>query len=639
MSKPWWSAKKPEELGQQLRGVTARIEKDQAYRVQVSCERLSTYMGRPINHLGDLESMSSRSVRDDVDGPGFEVPFSQFALDTICARIAGRQRPKPIVLTEGADFNTRLQCRKRSKFIEGQFQEKQGEFATIYDVGVQVFRDSAIFDGGVVKVEIDDVQKKVAVRREFPWNVFYDRCDSREGYPTSIYARRSVDLEMLCDTYRKNADGIRKYVGDAGDFAYSKMFFGRSNSESASRADVWECYAKPTKKGQAGGRRVVLCGPEVLVDEPWDRDTFPYVWMIWSRASVGMYGIPPIEFARRAQTRANYLYDRCYRTTRLLSGGYIDYEPGAYIGEEGGAYTLEANDDVKLMPRLPGKMPATFQMPQPFNQQTLNLAETNKQFVYDAFRTSELVAQGRMEPGVNSGIAIRNRTDLQDMGFLLQARMLEQFWVDVGTQMLYCVNDLARENGGTVKGILPTGGGFLESIEWKAIDIGEESLYTVQVKAASATADDYGAKLQYITELQQMGHIDAGTAQRLIGSGNPDLESEYNRKQAQHSWIERIITDILESKDEFPESDMPDPYMNLLDAAYQMNQAYLEVSSWPNTPESKRAAMRQWLDQCIQLINRAKQPEPAPEMPPGAGAPPGAPPPHQMSAPGGPGPV
>lgn len=635
MTKPWWSAKKSDELGQQLRGVTSRIEKDQAYRVQVSCERLSTYLGRPINSLGDLEGLSSRVTRDNVDSDDFQVPFSQFALDTICARIAGRQRPKPIVLTEGADFETRLQCRKRSKFIEGQFQEKQGEFPTIYDVGVQVFRDSAIFDGGVVKVEIDEASEKVSVKREFPWNVFYDRSDSREGYPNSIYARRSVDCELLCDTYGKQADAIRKFAGNGGDHSYSRMFFGRGTSEESQRVDVWECYAKPTRKGKEGGRRIVICGSEVLVDEPWDRDTFPYVWMIWTRSAVGMYGIPPIEFARRAQTRANYLYDRCYRTTRLLSGGYIDYEPGSYLGDDGGAFVLEANDDVKLMPRLPGKQPATFQMPAPFNPQTLDLADRMKQFVYDAFRTSELTAQGRMEPGVNSGIAIRNRTDLQDLGFLPQARMLEQFWVDVGTQMLYCVNDLARDNGGSVKSVLPTGNGFLESIEWKAIDVGEESLYTVQVKAASATADDYGAKLQYVTELQQMGHIDAGTAQRLIGSGNPDIESDYNRKNAQYNWIERIITEILDSdsEEDAPEVDGPDPYMNLLDAAFQMNQAYLEVSSWPNTPEKKRAQMRQWLDQCIQLINRAKPPA----APPGAPAPGGAPPP--MPAPGGPGPV
>jgi hypothetical protein len=132
--------------------------------------------------------------------------------------------------------------------------------------------------------------------------------------------------------------------------------------------------------------------------------------------------------------------------------------------------------------------------------------------------------------------------------------------------------------------------------------------------------------------------IDAETAKRFMMQGNPDLEAYSNRTNAQYNWIERLITECLDAENGKEDMELPDPLMNLLDATFQMNQAYIEVSSWPNTPETKRRAIRNWITQAIDLVQRAKGPAQPPEgaaLPgPGPGAPPPAPP-----MPGGPPPA
>jgi hypothetical protein len=249
----------------------------------------------------------------------------------------------------------------------------------------------------------------------------------------------------------------------------------------------------------------------------------------------------------------------------------------------------------------------------------MDLAERHRQLVFEIFGVSELAAQSRREPGVTSGVALRNMTDLQDKRFLPQARQLEQYYTDVGKLMLRAVRDLDAK-GIKPKSFLPSQG-FIESIDWQTIDIGDDSLYQVKVQSGSALTDTLGARLQFVSELQASGALDPQTAARLMMSGNPDLEGYANRKDAQYNWVERIIFEIHDTPDtDVPDVDSPDPLMDLPRAVSQMIDAYMECSSWPNTPEQKRAAMRTWIQQGIELIQRANPPQP--QTPAGAPVPP-----------------
>jgi hypothetical protein len=607
---PWWDETDTHKLGTNLLAVCTRLLNSQGWRKTLASERLSTYLGRTttVDSL-DREGGWLNNFRKDET-----ITFVMSAVNTCVARIAAKQRPKPMVLTQGADFKTRIQARKRSKFLEGQFHESQGQlFPTLYDLGYCLFEDAAIFDG-MAKVRLDKVLKKFTVERLFAWNVFYDEVDARAGRPHAIYEQRFVDIGVLCAEFPDKEhliyENAEKYI--------SPIKYGVADKRECV---VWEAYTKATCE-DAPGRHVVILGDVVLLDEEWTHDGFPYVPMLWRKSRMGCYGMPAVDSARVPQARSNHFHERCAENANLLAGGYIDYEIGSFGEKE--KEILESNEAVKFLPRLPGKAPCQVSMPSPFSPQVLDLAQLYGTMVFERMGVSELAAQSKREPGIDSGVAIRNMTDLQDMHFLPQARMFEQWFVDIGKVILWLVEDFISENPDeSITAYLPDSGGFLDSIEWDAIDVGEKSLYTVQIQPGSALADSYGAKLQFVNELLAGGMIDAETAKRFMTQGNPDLEAFSNRSNAQHNWIERILSETLDAEAGKEEMEPPDPYMNLMDALFQVNQAYLEVSSWPNTPESKRRAIRGWMDQCLQLINRAKAP-PAGAAPPAPG--PGAPP-------------
>lgn len=604
---PWWTLS-GHDLGEALKSVVERLETDQSWRKSDALRRYSVYYGRPIGKLSDLERGFHQTSGTLFDDAGPEITYCKSAIDTCVARIAGPIRPKPVVLTEGADYGTRLSAKRLSKFLDGQFQECQGNYSTIYDLGSDVFRDSTITDG-VAKIEADFTNEKVSVSRLFIWDLYFDEMDSRSGRPTQIYERATPDRHSLVAKYPKHEIAILEANSCEEDDAKYSPFDTR-------RVVVWEAYVLPTTPKEVG-KRVVLLGDHVLDETDYEHDTFPYAFQFWHRSPVGVRGTPPIDFAAKSQTIANTLLNYCVINAQALAGGWVTAPKGAFSADQ-----LTANDALKILEydatQINDATPQVH-MPSPYNPQVLDLAERHRQMVFEIFGVSELAAQSRREAGLTSGVALRNMTDLQDKRFLPQARQLEQFYVDVGKLMLRAVIDLDKQ-GVKPKSFLPSQG-FIESIEWQSIEIGEKSLYQVQVQAGSALTDTLGARLQFISELQQSGAIDPETAARLMMSENPDLEAVSNRKNAQYNWVERIIYSIHDADpDEDPDVESPDPLMDLPKAVQQMIDAYLECSSWPDTPETKRRAMRTWIQQGVELIQRANPP---PQQAPGgpAGAP------------------
>jgi hypothetical protein len=90
-------------------------------------------------------------------GPGQEltVRVAQSVVDTAVAKIASKQRPKPMVLTTTADYRTRLRTKKLSQFLLAQLHQAHGQFSNAWALGEAVFRDCCLWDAGVVKVRAD----------------------------------------------------------------------------------------------------------------------------------------------------------------------------------------------------------------------------------------------------------------------------------------------------------------------------------------------------------------------------------------------------------------------------------------------------------------------------------------------------
>ena len=211
--------------------------------------------------------------------------------------------------------------------------------------------------------------------------------------------------------------------------------------------------------------------------------------------------------------------------------------------------------------------------------------------------------------------------DLQGERFLPKAQAYEQLHVELGKRILDAVEDLGAR-GIKPKSWLPSNG-LVDEIDWANIAYDCRDKYEVTIQAASSLSDGLGARRQFIQDFAAGGLLDPEVARRMLASADPDLEAWSNRDLAQYNWIERIVCEIHDEDDPNTEIDVdgPDPLMNLPAAMLQMTEAYLEISSWPGTPENKRRAMRNWILLAANLANKAASVQPAQPPPPAAGPP------------------
>jgi hypothetical protein len=612
----WWDS---EDRGQAVYSTLSSLAEDQRFRRVAALRRLTVYRAKSTSKLSaELYSSSSSTLLDE---PRYA--FAASCVDTAKAKIASKQRPKPVVLTSGAGYKTRLDAKHLSKFLLGLLYQRQGQYPNCWALGEQVFKDCCIWEAGVLRVTANVPESRIDIERCFAHDIYFDHVDAEYGSPRSLFHRYRYDRDVLAKAFPQHKSAIMAAPSARSD-DYSTPAF---NERDHNRVELNEAY-------RLGERHVIAMAGErgavTLVDEPFERENFPYVFLLWEPGQFGCWSEPLVDQCEHAQNDANETYLRIREAVRLGGGGYLDVEKGAYDNED----ELASNETIKVAFRNAGRAPMNLVAPPAYSQATLNYAQITRSMVYELSGVNEMASQGQKQPGVDSGIAIRTVNDMQSERFLPKSRAYEQMYVDIGRRVLEAAKDLATA-GKKPSSTIP-GSGLLEKVDWDDIDpILGGCEYEVSIQAASAMQDTLASRLQFISDMQASGMLTPDAAKRMLASADPDIDSMSNRDQAQYNWIERIVGEVLESDDDDADDEMmlsvepPDPLMNLGAAVLQMTEAYLEVSSYPDAPEWKRSLLRNWVTAAVDLLNRSKAPPAAP-----AGPPIGAPPPEMAPPPG-----
>lgn len=666
---PWFAQADEAECGESLRAVVERLVQDQKWREDKFMQRLRVYYSGSCGSLEDVRAgrCAQFTGYDEEINPLSRLRHASGAIDTAVSRIGAKQKPKPVLQTSGADYKARQESKRLSKFMLGQFKLPQGRWSNTWEVMLQCLWDAAVFNG-VLWVEENLDEERVEAVRVLSVDVYFDEDDAADGIPSQVFRREATDRyelyrrieEMDEATERKREEAMREdddeyeYEAPEESFADRKRRLLDAIESAPARSDVrqggasgptnsiwvWHAYKRKTCKSDSGCYVAMLADGTVLCRKPFSSRRLPCIILNWVDPVSGVWGDTMTDAQEVPQYAANNAYGNIRDNMRVLSGGHIAVRAGSMLeGEDGETWEqLLSNLNVKVL-EYNGEIAPTVVMPPPFNPQVLDMAERWRQFVFEIPGINELASQSRKEPGVNSGVGIRNSNELQDQRFLKQARMFEAAHCTVGHLMLDAVQRL-EEAGVKATAWLPSEG-LIGDIDWEAIRPDGEDLYTIGIEAGNAFTEGLGQRMQFIDELRASGQIPPDVATRLLLSGDPDLEAYNNRMQGQWTWIERIICEIHEADDkgEVFVEDMPDPMMDLPLAAMQMKMAYLECSAWPDAPANKRKAMRDWYTLCIDMINQTQAPAqaaaPAPgpgEMPPDAGGmppegmPPAAPP-------------
>lgn len=494
-------------------------------------------------------------------------------IDT-AASIIAKNRVRPRILTNGAQFNEQRKARRLEKFIYGEMKAQKA-----WDLGPQVFRDACIFGTGVLKVF--GHKKKIRFERKLISDILVDERAAIDGKPREMFERRLIDKEVLKAMFPKLTAEI-ELAKESSNWAGAKVPAGQVVVVEAWRlADD----AHP-------GRHVIAIQGATLKSEKYKEDYFPFVFFRWDGLPIsGFYGLGLARDLHGIQTRINQLNTFIQRCQDLIA------VPRVFVDMASKLIKVQIDNRIGAIIPYRGK-PPTFFTPQALNSEIYQYKEQLKASAFEFAGISQLSAQSLKPAGLESAVALREYTDIETNRFVIQSQRYERLFTDLG-EMTICVakNLLA---GGTDTSAKFPNARVLEQIKWSEVDL-ERDRFEIDIQPASLLSMSPSARLQSVTELAQVGQLDKAEIRYLLN--HPDLEASGSLAQADYVDSTRVEQMLLDG-DYAP----PEPFQNLDLIMRRLQLTYLKIQSeYDDVPEEILENIRTYISQAKSLAEQAVQ--------------------------------
>ncbi len=249
MSSPdirWW---RPEAEGRRhlfLAKALSDLKADQAAREADMLTAWRLFSAKPAIGLGPetYRRLDARSV------DRLPVNVVQRVVRSLLAETA-QQKPRPMALTSGGDYELRERGEGLTKWFDGLF------YAVDFDkkIAPMVERDALTFSTGFSYWYEDPHEKRLCCERVFPGEVMLDEQEAIYGTPRTIYRRRFCDRRVLAERYPDAMS--RDELAEACNLTANAGTFGTYLSRLRSNALIVErdgtVAAAPAVMGEVEG--------------------------------------------------------------------------------------------------------------------------------------------------------------------------------------------------------------------------------------------------------------------------------------------------------------------------------------------------------------------------------------------------
>ena len=518
-----------------------------------------------------------------------------------------KNRPKPMFLTSGGDYAEQKKAKQLTKFAEGQFYE-----SNLYSLAPTVMLDACIYGTGIMKIFAE--QEAIKCERIFPWEVLVDEADGRDMTPRQLYQVQRMDKLVLCELYPDHAEKIMVCPMIAAydyESADSSLMGYLSNL-----IQVREAWHLPSGKDATDGKHVITIENDVLLEEDYKKDYFPFSLIRWSKAPVGYWGIGLTEELTGIQLEINTLLRSIQLAHNLMGKSHWMVENSSKV------LSTYLDNEIGSIIKYTGIAPQVY-VPQSVSPEIYQHLWQLYAKSYEIAGISQLSAQSQKPAGLDSGKALRIFSDIQTERFVVVAREYESFFVETSRQMIELAREISEEN--PKYSVRVDGPRSFERINWKDIHLTEDE-YVLKAFPVSALSDDPASRMQQVQEMMQNELISQEDGLRLLDF--PDLEQSFKGRFASHELIEDLIERMVDKG----EYQSPEPLMDLDDAIKTTQMAYLR-GKVDKVPQKALDLLLRFLSDCIALKApppQAGPPAPMPQdmgmMPPEMGAGPMPPP-------------
>jgi hypothetical protein len=516
-----------------------------------------------------------------------------------------RQRPKPAVLTDGANWALGRRAKQYDKYIWGCFHEVQA-------YGLQRMSDLHAILTGTGAIYVTSRHKRIYGEAVPSWELFTDTADSRYGIPTTLYREQLMDRRVLAGIYpnhkRQCMDARAATLSDA----YSTT--GAGDSDMVRVVTGWRLPSGPK---QEDGRIVVALAsaesPTVLSSGPWERPRFPFAFCRYGLVPEGFWGLGVVEQLVGMQLELNRSMSFRQESMRLLSAPFWLVEKGSKIVKS------YLSNQIGRIIEYTGIKPEVA-MPGTIHPEQFQHTDRVKSSMFQQAGVSEMAMQAMKPAGLNSAPAQRAYADMLDDGIHDIFVRREQQIVDLAEIILDEAEALAEEDDGQ-KFVVYVGPNSTERIDFSKAKIDRDA-FVLKVQPTSSLSTTLSGRLEDLSDLRELGLVeDKEEMQELLQL--TDLERAGRRHNVMRETLYKILeVEILEND----KSITPEPTWDLKLALKLCVQTRLQAAL-EGAPEEKIELLRIFESQCLAMIKAAEPPP----LPPAGGETTQQPPPPEPS--------
>jgi hypothetical protein len=199
----WW-AESDTEAGVNAYLVAQQIKENQSGRAGNNLRYARLY--KNLEMLGLQAGTYSRATAGQALESRVTFNVIRQCIDTACNKIA-KNRPRPIFLTSGGDYQMKKKAKNLTKFCDGLF-----DLGKVYKKAQKVFTDAMVFGLGVMHV----YQEYGAIKfeRVMPDEILVDEMEGIYGEPRQMHRMKYLHRDVMLHLFGANKD-LRHIILDA----------------------------------------------------------------------------------------------------------------------------------------------------------------------------------------------------------------------------------------------------------------------------------------------------------------------------------------------------------------------------------------------------------------------------------------
>lgn len=572
----WWTEKS--NIHSHVWAIASRLNDDANARRQDNARHAQLYTGQARHSL----SLSPSHQKPSHKNNRLTLNVIKSCIDTAAAKIS-QSRPRPSFLTSGGDFTLTKRAKQLTKYMDGLYDAEK-----VYQIGQSAFRDSLIFSTGIVKVYSDGT--KVCFERILPDDILLDEGESFYGQPRQLHQRRYIHRDTLADHFPKQATAILEAQTSFSDQ-------DSANPDMIAVVESWHLQSSPKSKD---GRRTVTISNATLVDEAYDRESFPFAILRWNEPLTGFFGQGLAEELSGIQLEINKILRNIQSAQNLCAVPRVFLESATQVN---GA-SLQPNPEGLSVVRFTGQAPI-FRTADAMPSEVYSHLDRLVNKAYEITGISQLSAAAKKPAGLDSGVALREYEDIQSERFVLVGQRYEQFFIDLAKLAVEESQSLYEDN--PQLNVLVAVKGNAEKIKWKEVNLKRDQ-YILRCFPTSLLPTTPAGRLQAVQELIQAEMVTKDEGMALLDF--PDLERTMSLNTSSYEDAMTIVEQIVEDA----VYTTPEPYMNL-ELCIKVGQSMYLKSRNNKVPEERLELLRRFIDDCMEL-QKSKQEQQAPLVTP-----------------------